>query len=95
MATKCTRPKRYWFEFDHGSEPEYRAWVLIGCGITANDEDDALQLLRDNVFRVDGPVPIKRIIEDIDVSTLDPGHVLPNMHPPNLRGIWFPLGFEE
>lgn len=88
-------PKRYWFEFDRGSEPEHRVWVLIGCGVTANDEDDARQLLKNRVFRVDGPAPIKRVIENIDVSTLDPGHVLPNMHAPNLRGVWFPLGFEE
>jgi hypothetical protein len=28
------------------------------------------------------------------VSTLDKGHVLPNMAAPNERGIWYPLGFQ-
>ena len=87
--------RRYWFEFNHASNPEHRAWVLMGCGVTANDYDDAVNLLKERVFRVDDAAPIKRVIEDVDVSTLDPGHVLPNMHPPNLRGIWFPRGFEE
>ena len=31
------------------------------------------------------------IIEDVDVSTLDANHVL----PPNLRGVWFPLGYQD
>jgi len=35
------------------------------------------------------------IIEDVDVSTLDANHVLPNMAPPNLRGVWFPLGYQD
>lgn len=32
------------------------------------------------------------MIEDVDVSTLDPEHVLPNTGVPAARGIWFPLG---
>jgi hypothetical protein len=30
-----------------------------------------------------------RVVEDVDVSTLDAGHVLPNMRAPNERGVWF------
>ena len=37
---------------------------------------------------------IRRIIPDVDVSTLDAGHILPDMAPPNRRGIWFPMGTE-
>jgi len=36
---------------------------------------------------------IKKVIENVDVSTLDAGHVLPNMSPPNIRGVWFPLRY--
>jgi hypothetical protein len=25
------------------------------------------------------------------VRDLDQGHVIPNMGPPNLRGVWFPM----
>jgi hypothetical protein len=30
-------------------------------------------------------------VPNVDVSTLDPGHVLPNMLPPNTRGVWYPI----
>lgn len=31
--------------------------------------------------------------DDVDVRSLDQGHVVPNMMPPNCRGIWFPMGY--
>jgi hypothetical protein len=31
--------------------------------------------------------------QDVDVQSLDQGHVIPNMHPPNWRGIWYPKGY--
>jgi len=36
------------------------------------------------------PPDAVKVTEDVDVSTLDAGHVLPNMYPPNERGVWFP-----
>jgi hypothetical protein len=33
------------------------------------------------------------VIEDIDIATLDPKHVLPNMADPSQPGIWFPVGY--
>jgi hypothetical protein len=29
----------------------------------------------------------------VDVSSLDPGHVPPNVGPPHVRGVWFPSGY--
>ena len=29
-------------------------------------------------------------VEDIDIRELDQNHVVPNMAPVNLRGVWFP-----
>jgi hypothetical protein len=57
-------------------------------GVTAIDVDDALGL----IGRLDpAPLPsVARVVEDIDVSTLDAGHVLPNTGPPNRRRVWFP-----
>lgn len=85
---------RYWLEFDRGIAklpPGFR----MGCGVTAYSEDDALYLLREYVFQ-GGDIPItERIIEDVDISTLDKNHVIPNMEPPNWRGIWFPRGFSN
>ena len=46
--------------------------------MTTLGRDDALALVRDRVFE-DGELPsIAVLIEDVDVSTLDAGHVLPN-----------------
>lgn len=81
--------RRYWFEF---SGPESSRWPRIGCGVSAYTYEDALNLIRERVF-VGADVPeIARVVEDIDVSTLDANHVLPNMGLVTVRGIWFPLG---
>ena len=77
--------RRYWMEFAAGEAPLGMAW---GCGVTAFDVDDALQLV---ATAAGGKIPSPvRLVEDVDVSTLDAGHVLPNMLPPVWRGVWFP-----
>jgi hypothetical protein len=84
---------RYWIElnFPDGYPPHA---TRRGIGVTALDRDDALRLVAERVFP-DGEVPqVSEIREDVDVSTLDPGHVIPNIAPPNRRGIWFPLGYD-
>ncbi len=79
---------RYWFEF----EDVYLSVVGLGCGVTAYSEEDARSLLAETVFRDVAFPPIRRVVEDVDVSTLDAGHVLPNMLEPTSRGVWFPAG---
>ena len=82
--------KRYWFEFEDDHIP---VGLKLGCGLTAFDYEDAVQILNRKVFKGRViPIPNK-VIEDIDVSTLDALHVLLNMAAPNVRGIWYPLGF--
>lgn len=83
---------RYWFEFfipqkQAQSEP----WGL-GCGVTAHDYNDAVQLLKEFVFPQREVPPIHHVIEDVDISTLDEKHVRPNLGVPSQRGVWFPLG---
>jgi hypothetical protein len=79
--------RRFWFEFEPDAAP---LGMGYGCGVTAYDRHDAEELVS---AAIDGPMPtVRRVIEDVDVSTLDGGHVLPNMLPPNERGIWFPAG---
>jgi hypothetical protein len=81
---------RYWVRFIN--PPKY-ASGHFGFGVTAWTVDDALALLAAQVFK-DGPLPaIETLIEDVDISTLDAGHVRPNMEVPYWRGIWFPKGF--
>ncbi len=78
---------QFWIEFETPSPLPQR------FGVTALDLADALRLidawLGDR--RRTPPPPIARVIEDVDVSTLDPGHVLPNMLPPTWRGVWYPM----
>ena len=82
--------KRYWFTFERASELNS---LNLGCGVTAYDRRDAEEMLRDLVF-TDVQVPIIRaVVEDVDVSTLDAKHILPNMEACNFRGIWFPKGY--
>ena len=84
---------RYWFEFQYSHHSEVPIGLGLGCGVTAYNYDDAIFLLGKEVFENKPIAPIKKVIENVDVSTLDAGHVLPNMLPPNLRGIWYPFGY--
>ncbi|MBS1521796.1 MAG: hypothetical protein JST50_12415 [Bacteroidetes bacterium] len=81
---------RFWFEFDKDNRPMS---VGLGCGVTGWSYDDAINILKQTIFK-DIPFPqIKNVDENVDVSTLDKGHVLPNMLPPSERGIWYPIGY--
>jgi hypothetical protein len=82
---------RFWFEFDRDASRTARAKPFVG--VTAWTRDDAEQLIGASVFRGEPLPPISRVTENIDVSTLDAGHVLPNMEPPNVRGVWYPRGY--
>jgi hypothetical protein len=63
------------------------SYVARGCGVTAYDRDDALRILQHDLFGRE-PIPkIVSVIEDVDISSLDRGHVIPNMEVPIWRGI--------
>lgn len=68
-----------------------RFWFAIpssfGFGVTAYSIGDAFFLLESEGILIDHTV---EVIVDIDVSTLDPNHILPNAGPPCFRGVWFP-----
>ena len=84
---------RYWFQFDLAPDDRCPGGIHWGCGVTALDYNDAVHILRRAVF-LNGKLPeISQVTEDIDVSTLDAGHVRPNMGDPSRRGVWFPLGY--
>lgn len=82
---------RFWFRFDR--QPGTPAsWTSLGCGVTAVDRGDAEKLLAASAL-VEGGLPtVREVVADVDVQTLDPGHVLPNMGDPSVRGVWFPAG---
>lgn len=82
--------RRYWFEFDVKlSDCPYP--LGLGCGVTGFDEEDCRRLIQEMLASNEELPPMRRIIADMDVSTLDPNHVLPNMGIVTKRGIWFPL----
>jgi hypothetical protein len=80
---------RYWFEFG-GPREHLPAGTWMGCDVTGVDRADAEQLLAAGPFAGRTLPPIDGIIEDVDVSELDPGHVLPNIGDVTQRGVWFP-----
>lgn len=85
---------RFWFKFQFDDSKSVPYGTRIGCGITAYNYEDAINILKEKVFKDKPIAAITQCIENIDISELDQGHVLPNMAPPNIRGVWFPLGYQ-
>ncbi|HXW81852.1 MAG TPA: hypothetical protein VEJ84_20285 [Acidimicrobiales bacterium] len=71
-------------------------WALVstGVGVTGTDVDECLDIVQKRLFGGAMPTVLK-VVEDVDVSTLDEQVVLPNIEPPIWRGIWFPPGFSD
>lgn len=80
-------PHRYWVTF----VPIGRASPLdLGCGVTAGSWREAREMIRTLVFPLFGEREIVGMLQDVDVGSLDAGHVLPNMGNAASTGIWFP-----
>ena len=62
----------------------------LGFGVTAYSVDDAKRLIDDAARRLGWDYEVLGIVKDVDVRDLDQGHVVPNMGPPNFRGVWYP-----
>jgi hypothetical protein len=61
-------------------------------GVAAHSLDDALSLLHAcAAYPLHSHSVVVQVWPNVDVSTLDPGHVLPNMLPPNWRSVWYPI----
>ena len=81
-------PHLYWVKF----KPNGKASPLnLRCGITARNKYEAEEITRIKAFSVFGLRKMEIVAEDVDVSKLDPGHVLPNMGNPAVIGVWFPI----
>ena len=74
-------PRRFWFPL-----PSRR-----GIGVTAESEDEARAFAAEVLERYypDG-LELDAVVPDVDVSTLDARHVLPNIGSPAVRGVWYP-----
>ena len=72
---------RFWFRTAEG----------LGIGVTAPSEGSAEQLARDAAERLSLNFEVLEVIADVDIRTLDQDHVIPNMGPPSVQGVWFPM----
>ena len=65
----------------------------FGCGITAYDQSDAMQIFADRVVISHPDLAIASVRRVLSIDELEQGHVRPNMGNFLIRGIWFPLGY--
>ena len=67
----------------------------FGIGVTAPSVA-AARAIADEVRQELWPdvAALEDVVEDVDLRTLDAGHVLPNMRPPVWPGVWYPMGWE-
>jgi hypothetical protein len=73
--------RRFWFPV-----PGY-----LGIGVSAPTLAEARALAEAARPALDPAAPpLGAVVEDVDVRTLDPGHVIPNLGPPVWPGVWFP-----
>ena len=82
--------RRYWFRLTNPSLPGV---FKLGCGVSAYDKLDAVELVRQLILK-GGEPQIQELAEDVDVSLLDQTHVIKNMGATTSRGVWFPLGYK-
>ena len=71
------RLTRYWFTFQ--GDIDSIGICRPGCGITAHNYEDAIAIIRKYVYAERDIPEIKSVQENVDISTLDQNHVLPNM----------------
>jgi hypothetical protein len=86
--------KRYWFEFEIGRVFNFPVGIGIGCGVTAFDKEDTIKIMSDKIVISIKMPPFKKVLENVDISKLNQGNVIPNMKESIDRGIWYPLGYE-
>ena len=89
MSALRAQLHRYWFEFEPG-ENTRRVGAGLGVGATGVDRDDAERLVGELLFGGDVVPAVVAVVEEVDVRTLDEGHVQPNMGDPTVRGVWYP-----
>lgn len=86
--------RRFWITFDAASDTPVPPRMRLGVGVAAESEQAAVALLRDELVPAGGDLPpVREIVADVDVSTLDEQHVLRNIGVVTWRGIWWPPGF--
>ena len=84
--------RRFWIAI----EPlPYPSGLNLGCGVTAETEEEAAAILLERAAALNDAVSIRSITPDVDVSTLDKGHVVLNIGDIFSKGIWWPKGYGD
>ena len=81
------RLRRFWLRLDPARQ--VAVGFQLGCGITALNREDALHLLR-SVYPPRTEFVVLDWIDDVEINSLEPRHVLPNIGDTTKRGVWFP-----
>lgn len=76
--------RAFWISFP--SDPEFP----MGFGVTAWSQADAYCLLESNGYTFHLQAKKIRVREDVQFPELDQRHVVPNMGPIVVRGVWYP-----
>ena len=76
-----TTLRRFWYPLPR----------CFGIGVTAASEAEARALAECTMEELGIPGTLGPVVTDIDVSSLDAGHVLPNIGPSAVRGVWYPM----
>lgn len=63
----------------------------LGFGVTAWSLDDAFQIIKGMGYELPEDVNHVKVIEGVRVADLDQNHVVANMGPIVVRGLWYPF----
>jgi hypothetical protein len=74
------RLRRFWFPLSSG----------LGIGVTSGSEAEAHEVAESVRARYYPEDRFLGFVPDVDISTLDAKHVVPNMGPAVVRGVWYP-----
>jgi hypothetical protein len=66
------------------------AGPLDAYGVTAYSLSDALRILREFGVELPDDISSFKVVEGIRVSDLDQNHIVPNIGPIVVRGVWYP-----
>lgn len=87
-------PERAAMSEDLSNDLLHRFWFecpdCLGYGVTAYTRGEAESIARDAATALGKTFTVTNVIEDVDISKLDQGHVVPNMRAPNFHGLWYP-----
>lgn len=90
MIKKINKMTTFWIEFKAPEGKELPFGTKRGCGITANDLDDAFILLKKHFFSEWDSIPVNNFFSNVSIDDLERNHIRPNIGNITRRGLWYP-----